>query len=325
MYRLIPILLLFLVVGLAIPARAAGPYNIHWPGSKMGVDPQALTVVGHYQHYRLKKGDDLLEIARDYGLGYTEIGVKYRYWDPFLPPAGAEMLIPTIWIVPDSRGKQIIVNTGEMRLYYFIKNGAQVYTFPIGMGVLDFKTPSGSFRVINKKVNPTWHIPKTLQAKYGMAEMPPGEDNPLGEYKLTLSWGDYGIHGTAMPLGVGRMVSHGCTRMYPEHIKKLFPMVPVGTTVEYIYEPAKVGFRQGRIFLSVHEDVYFKIRSMILHVLNLLEQRGLADQVDMNKVMQTVEEEDGMPVDVTKNAVAAGNFTSSQTFQQAGGEPLNLR
>jgi len=54
--------------------------------------------------------------------------------------------------------------------------------------------------------------------------MPPGPDNPLGDYKLTLSWGDYGIHGTAMPLGVGRMVSHGCTRMYPGHIKKLFPI-----------------------------------------------------------------------------------------------------
>ena len=170
------------------------------------------------------------------------------------------MIIPTLWIVPNNHGNQIIVNTGEMRLYYFINNNTQVYTFPIGMGVLDFKTPQGKFRVIEKKVNPTWHIPKSLQKKYGMAEMPPGPDNPLGEYKLTLSWGDYGIHGTAMPLGVGRMVSHGCTRMYPEHIKKLFPMVPVGTSVEYIYEPAKIGFRQGRIYLSVHEDVYFKIR-----------------------------------------------------------------
>jgi len=312
MRRISPILLVFLILGLALPTWAAGPYNIRRPDTRIGVDPNAVTVVGHLQHYRIKKGDDLLEIARNFGLGYSEIGVKYRYWDPFLPPVGAEMTIPTLWIVPDNHGKQIIVNTGEMRLYYFIKNETQVYTFPIGMGVLDFKTPSGSFRVINKKVNPAWHIPKSLQKKYGMAVMPPGEDNPMGEYKLTLSWGDYGIHGTAMPLGVGRLVSHGCTRMYPEHIKKLFPIVPVGTTVEYIYEPAKVGFRQGRIFLSVHEDVYFKIRSMILHVMNLLEQRGLADRVDMRKVMQTVEEQDGMPVDVTRSAVSSGSFISNQ-------------
>ena len=97
-------------------------------------------------------------------------------------------------------------------------------------------------------------------------------------------------------------MSHGCTRMYPEHIKKLFPMVPVGTSVEYIYEPVKIGFRHGEIYLSVHEDVYFKIPSMLLHVLNLLEQRGLAAQVNMRKVMQAVEEQNGLPVEITRGA-----------------------
>jgi L,D-transpeptidase ErfK/SrfK len=303
-----------LILALAQPAMAAGPFSIRLPAGAVGVDPQAVTVVGSIQHYRIKKGDDLLELARHYGLGYTELGALYRQWDPFLPPVGAEVTIPTLWIVPNNHGNQIIVNTGEMRLYYYIKKDTQVYTFPIGMGVLDFKTPQGKFRVINKKVNPTWHIPKALQAKYGMAEMPPGPDNPMGEYKLTLSWGDYGIHGTAMPLGVGRMVSHGCTRMYPEHIKKLFPMVPVGTTVEYIYEPAKIGFRHGRIYLSVHDDVYYKIRSMILHVLNLLEQKGLADQVNMRKVMQVVEEQNGVPTDISRGS-GTGGLALSESSQ----------
>jgi L,D-transpeptidase ErfK/SrfK len=298
MAKLILILMGWLLFSPVLPAMAAGPFTIHPPAATSGIDPQAVTVVGHMQRHLLRKGDDLLEIARHYGLGYSEIGVMYRQWDPFLPPIGQEMVIPTMWIVPDSRGRQIIVNTGEMRLYFF-KTPTQVYTFPIGMGVLDFKTPSGTFKVINKKVNPSWHIPKSLQAKYGMAVMPPGPDNPLGELKLTLSWGDYGIHGTAMPLGVGRLVSHGCTRMYPEHIRKLFPMVPVGASVEYIYEPAKIGFKDGRVFLSVHEDVYFKIRSMLLHVLSMLEQRGLLDQVNMTKVLQTVEEQNGAPVDIT--------------------------
>jgi L,D-transpeptidase ErfK/SrfK len=290
----------WLILNSAVSVWAAGPYNIRFPASAAGVDPQAVTLVGYPQHHVVRKGEDLLDIARHYGLGYTEIGAMYRQYDPFLLPAGLDLTIPSLWIVPEKRDAQIIVNTGEMRLYYLINNATQVYTFPIGMGVLDFKTPSGKFRVIGKKVNPAWHIPKSLQAKYGMAVMPPGQDNPMGEYKLTLSWGDYGIHGTHMPLGVGRLVSHGCTRMYPEHIKKLFPMVPVGTQVEYIYEPAKIGFSQGRIFLSVHEDVYYKIRSMVLHVLNMLETRGLLNQVDMEKVMQVVEESNGMPVEITK-------------------------
>jgi L,D-transpeptidase ErfK/SrfK len=282
-------------------AQASGPFQIRLPTVQAGVDPQAYNVVGEPKHHVIKKGENLLNLAWDYGLGYNDLGVMYRQWDPFIPPAGVEMLVPTLWIVPDSRGRDIIVNTGGMRLYLFKNNATQVYTFPIGQGVLDFKTPTGVFRVVEKKTNPAWHIPKSLQAKYGMAVMPPGEDNPLGKFKLTLSWGDYGIHGTHMPWGVGRMVSHGCTRMYPDHIEKLFPLVPLGATVEYIYEPTQIGFRNGRIFLSVHEDVYFRIRSMIFHVLNLLESRGLSAYVDMEKVMRAAEEQNGMPVDVTKS------------------------
>ena len=291
-------LVLVILAGAVLPAAASGPYSYRFPTSPTGVDPAAVTVVGSLQHHVIKKGEDLLGLARQYGLGYNAIGAMHRDWDPFILPAGTDIVIPTLWILPDPHGHKIIVNTGAMRLYYFI-SADQVYTFPIGMGVLDHGTPAGNFTVIEKKVNPTWHIPKDLQAKYGMSEMAPGGDNPLGEYKLTLSWGDYGIHGTAMPYGVGRLVSHGCTRMYPEHIKALFPMVPVGTTVEYIYEPAMVGFKNGRIYLSVSEDYYFKIPSMILHVLGLIESRGLTGKVNMEKVMQTVEEHTGMPIDVT--------------------------
>jgi L,D-transpeptidase ErfK/SrfK len=291
--------LMILLGGSVLPVAASGPYTYKFPATPTGVDPNAVTVVGQLQHHVIRKGEDLLGLARHYGLGYNAIGSMHREWDPFILPAGTDIVIPTLWILPYPHGHKIIVNTGAMRLYYFI-NSNQVYTFPIGMGVLDYKTPAGNFTVVNKKVNPTWHIPKELQAKYGTSEMPPGPDNPLGEYKLTLSWGDYGIHGTAMPYGVGRMVSHGCTRMYPEHIKQLFPMVPVGTSVEYIYEPALVGFKNGRIYLSVSEDYYFKIRSMIFHVLNLLESRGVASQVNMEKVMQTVEEHTGMPIDITR-------------------------
>jgi L,D-transpeptidase ErfK/SrfK len=299
--RIMVLILALLMTGAAAwPAMAAGPYPVKLPAAATGIDPGAVTVVGAPQRHVIQQGEDLLEIARDYGLGYNSIGVMHRDWDPFLPPVGAEIVIPTLWVVPNPQGRQLIVNTGAMRLYYFVKNWTEVYTFPIGMGVLDFKTPSGNFTVVRKREKPSWHIPKSLQAKYGMAVMPPGPDNPLGDYMLSLSWGDYGIHGTAMPWGVGRLVSHGCTRMYPEHIKKLYPLVPVGATVAYIYEPALVGFRNGRVFLSVHEDYYYKIRSMIFHVLSLLESRGLTGLVNMPRVMQAVEEHNGMPMDISR-------------------------
>ena len=264
-----------------------------------------MTVVGSAQHHVIKKGQDLLDIARLYDLGWTEIGAMYRQWDPFLPPAGTNMLIPTLWIVPTGHSAQIVVNTGEMRLFYFVNNGTQVYTYPIGMGVLDFKTPTGNFTVNQKKVNPDWHIPKQLQKKYQMSVMPAGPDNPMGAFKLGLNWGDYGIHGCNLPWAVGRLVSHGCTRLYPEHIKKVFRHGPHGHQSGIHLRAHPDRFSPGQVFLSVHDDVYFKIRSMILHVLNMLEQRGLADKVDTQKVMQTVEEQTGMPVDVTRGAGGA--------------------
>ncbi len=309
--RVAKVLIILVVLLSAGSAWAGGPFSIKMPVTRTGIDPQATTVIGSPQHHVTKKGEDLLDVARKYDLGWTEIGAMYRSWDPFLPPPGVNMLIPTMWIVPTGRSAQIVVNTGEMRLFYFVNNGTQVYTYPIGMGVLDFRTPTGNFFVNQKKVNPDWHIPKQLQKKYEMAVMPAGPDNPMGAYKLGLNWGDYGIHGCNLPWAVGRLVSHGCTRLYPEDIKKLFAMVPMGTKVEYIYEPALIGFRQGRIYLSVHDDVYFKIRSMILHVLGMVEQRGLTDQVDMQKVMQTVEEQNGMPVDITKRDAGLGRATSS--------------
>ncbi len=308
MRKIVLIAIVVLLAGTVLPTMAAGPFSVRLPTTKTGIDPEAVTVVGGLQRHVIRKGEDLLEIARHYGLGYNAIGAMHRDWDPFILPVGQEITIPTMWVLPNPRGRQLIVNTGTMRLYYFVKNATKVYTFPIGMGVLDFKTPSGPFRVVGKKVKPAWHIPKSLQAKYGMAVMPPGKENPLGDFKLTLSWGDYGIHGTSMPWGVGRLVSHGCTRMYPEHIKKIFPLVPVGTTVEYIYEPAMVGFRRDRVYLSVHEDYYYKIRSMIFHVLSLLESRGLSGVVNMQRVMQTVEERTGVPIDISRGE--AGGMVS---------------
>ncbi len=300
MFRVFLILCSMLILLSASPAPAAGPFNIRLPAAGVTIDPNAMTVVGRPQEYTLQKGENLLDIARHYGLGFMELGTIYRHWDPFIPPPGAKIVIPTMWIVPSRPNTQMVVNTGEMRLYYFQDNFTKVITYPIGMGVLDFKTPTGKFKIIGKKTNPTWHIPASLQAKYGASTMPPGPNNPLGEYKLTLSWGDYGIHGTHMPWGVGRLVSHGCTRMYPEHIKALFPLVPVGTTVEYIYEPVMIGFKNGRIYLSVNQDYYFKIPDMLTYTLNRLENAQLLNEVNLVKVMKLVEERWGVPVDVTR-------------------------
>jgi L,D-transpeptidase ErfK/SrfK len=174
-----------------------------------------------------------------------------------------------------------------------------VYTFPIGIGVLDYKTPIGQkFRVQMKAENPGWRIPKSLQWKYEKAYMPPGEDNPLGTHWLGLS--HYGLHGTHAPMGVGRLVSHGCMRHYPEDIKVLFDLTPVGTPVEIIYEPVKFGFLNGRIFVEIHEDIYFKIPDLLPYAVKRLHEKGLAGKINWPRFVRAVEEQNGAPVDITR-------------------------
>jgi L,D-transpeptidase ErfK/SrfK len=55
----------------------------------------------------------------------------------------------------------------------------------------------------------------------------------------------YLIHGTNKPYGIGMRVTHGCVRMYPEDIERLFGMVPVGTPVRLVDQPVKVGRLNG--------------------------------------------------------------------------------
>ena len=56
-------------------------------------------------------------------------------------------------------------------------------------------------------------------------------NNPMGVAALTLSGGDYAIHGTNRPGSIGTFASYGCIRMYNEDIAHLFTRVNVGTPV----------------------------------------------------------------------------------------------
>jgi L,D-transpeptidase ErfK/SrfK len=280
-------------------AWAAGPFTYRLPQGP-GVDPAAITVVGHFQTHHIVRYENLYGIARQYDLGFWELAHFHPALDHFYLPWETDIVIPTQWVLPEDRHPPgYLINVAELRGYRFFPAKHEVWTFPIGIGVLDYKTPFNKrFRVQSKSVNPGWHIPKHLQAKYGMAYMPPGADNPVGSRWLGLS--HYGLHGTAAPMGVGRLVSHGCIRHYPEDILKLYNMTPVGTTVEMIYQPVKFGFLHGHIYMEVHKDIYDRIPDMLHYAIKRLQDHGLAGRINWNRFLQTVEEKTGAPVDITR-------------------------
>jgi L,D-transpeptidase ErfK/SrfK len=131
----------------------------------------------------------------------------------------------------------------------------------------------------------------------------PGPDNPLGDFALRLSQMEYAIHGTNKPWGVGRRVSHGCIRMYPEDIAELYSVVPVGTIVHVIYEPIKIGWGEGKCWIQVFDDFDNRIDNPLSKVMGELSYYESAIgtlEVDLTALFRALKEKTGVPVAVAR-------------------------
>jgi L,D-transpeptidase ErfK/SrfK len=152
----------------------------------------------------------------------------------------------------------ITINLAEYRLYLVWEEDNQwrVRIYPIGLGRDGWLTPEGEYQVANMIENPVWTMPAALREENPQlpAVIPPGPENPLGSHWIGLSQPGYGIHGTNRPYGIGRRVSHGCIRLYPDDIRDLVKRVARGMAVKVIYQPIKLG-RQGKtLYLEAHKD-----------------------------------------------------------------------
>ncbi|MDG0871231.1 L,D-transpeptidase [Paenibacillus thiaminolyticus] len=104
---------------------------------------------------------------------------------------------------------RIIVDLSD-RMLYLLDGNRVVRGYPVGIGKMVTRTPTGEFTIINKQYNP---------------------GGPFGALWMGLSKPHYGIHGTNDPSSIGRLVSHGCIRMYNADVLELSSYVPVNTRV----------------------------------------------------------------------------------------------
>jgi lipoprotein-anchoring transpeptidase ErfK/SrfK len=134
-------------------------------------------------------------------------------------------------VTADKLGKTIEVNLSTNRLTFYDGLKARK-VYPVATGQPSFPTPQGSWKVVYKRMNPTWTNPAPDGWGAGMpASIPPGPGNPLGTRAMALNASGILIHGTYASYSIGHYASHGCIRMLLSDVEALYPQVPEGTPV----------------------------------------------------------------------------------------------
>lgn len=283
----------------------------------LGLRPAAASLpredmIGEVTYLVTDGNETLLDIARVRGLGVPEISAVNPGVDPWVPAAETLLTLPTAHLLPDAPHTGIVINIPEMRLFWFPK-GAPVETYPIGIGREEFTTPIGSTKIVRKQKDPVWRpTADARRTNPDLPEMvPAGPDNPMGEYAMYLGWPTYAIHGTNRPYAVGRRVSRGCIRMYPEAVESLFQRIPVGTKVTTVFQPVKVGWHQGELWIEVQPDLSqideLEV-SQTMSVVPAPDARDLvlkkagpdADRIDWTAVDAELITRRGLPVQITR-------------------------
>lgn len=200
-----------------------------------------------------KYEDTLPAIAEREQVGYAELLAANPKVDPLMPGAGTKLILPTMNLLPNTTQEGLVLNVGELRLYYYPKDGSEPRSFPIGIGREGLNTPMGTTTITRKAPNPTWRpTPRMLLENPELEPQMKGGDpeNPLGKYALYMGWPSYLLHGTSKPKAVGRRASSGCIRMYAKDIEWLYNNVPVGTKVTSVNQPVKMAWIDGALFLE---------------------------------------------------------------------------
>jgi L,D-transpeptidase ErfK/SrfK len=287
----------------------------------IGTDSLIDNSMGTPIYVSAKQEDSLIDIAVDKLLGQEEIVMANKNVDRWLPGAGAQVLIPSSYLLPDAPRQGIVINLPEYRLYYYVmgKEGKEnkIISYSVGIGRVDWKTPLGLTKIVGKVKNPTWTPPASIKAEH-LAKgdplpdvWPAGPDNPLGLFAFRLGIPGYMLHSTNKPQGVGMQVSHGCMRLYPKDIEQLFPILNVGTSVNIINQPIKVGWSNGRLYLESHPNLEGEELSEIQRIemaTSLIDkakllQPNITFNLNDEVLKHGLEENTGIPVVISTNEI----------------------
>ena len=271
--------------------------------------------IGELKTYRARYQDTVLDIARAFDMGFVEMISANRDINRWIPGEGTEVLVPSMHLLPDAPREGIVINLSDMRLYFFDQRGEPVKTYPVGIGRDGLATPLGTTTVVKKKEGPWWYPTERMRQEDPSLKrvVKAGPENPLGTHGIYLGWPTFAIHGTLEPWGIGRRVSSGCMRLYPEDIVKFYPQVEVGTKVTVVDQDYKMAWINGALFLEIHpskrqalfiEDEepipYEAPEGLMQAIYKEIEGVKLVEGVDWKQVQQAIIQRPGYPVKIAK-------------------------
>jgi len=270
--KLKSLLLVFLLV--LVSAKAWAKYDLPYVGDQI--------------EYTAEYEDTFVYLARDYNLGFVEMRAANPDIDPWIPGEGTKLVLPTRHLLPNAPRDGIVINLPEMRLYKFFDDGKAPESFPIGVGREGLSTPTGQTKVVRKVVGPVWRpTPRMRKEDPDLPEsVPAGPENPMGTHALYLGWPQYAIHGTNRPFGIGRRISSGCIRLYPEDISELYKIVPKDTPVTVVNQPIKVAWIGDDLYVEAHPNIEQAIQ---------MEEEGYVrvpslDEADFERIIEVAGE-----------------------------------
>jgi lipoprotein-anchoring transpeptidase ErfK/SrfK len=125
----------------------------------------------------------------------------------------------------------IVVDRPAFKLYLY-QHLRLTHTYRIAVGMAGLQTPPGLHHILDKQVNPSWHVPNSAWAGALAGKViPPGPQDPIVARWMAIDTLGDGIHGTDEPWSIGSAASHGCIRMLVPDVIQLYGMTPLGTPV----------------------------------------------------------------------------------------------
>lgn len=258
--------------------------------------------------YTVRPGDSLTGIGARFGMEPRLLARANGL--PFVAAIkpGQTLEVDNRHIVPAVLEDGIVVNLPQRMLFRLVAGGLQA-AYPIAAGKPSWRTPVGDFIVASREHDKTWIVPPSIQremlreGKPVLEEVPPGPDNPLGQFWLGLSLPGIGIHGTIAPQSIYHFQTHGCIRLHPDDIAELFAVVEKGDAGRLIYQPVLLfPAPDGKVYLEVHRDIYKKKLDAHKIAGELAEAAGVSGRIDWNIAASVIDAHEGVVRDVTLGA-----------------------